>query len=393
MAALQRGALFLKYCRRGKPHACFVELLAGERVLQWVTAVGKPRTLSLEAVREVLAGQQTAVFRCAHITRCCAVRPSWRAGPWVPHCLTCAPRTAGVYRACNRRLCHSRSSIGTATQSGRWTWCARRVPEARGPSPGTAKLSLELTPPPARLQQQQGREQHDVWLNGLRAAVARSSARAAPPAQGRALPDEVMFWGHHAATLVTGLGAPKRDRAAPLAAGRGADAWHSKALMPTMFGRAEGIQAAAVTFGPFHGALLSSSGGVYTWGASHCGELGHGLRQHSGTPRLVDTLQRVRVRQVACGTARTAAVTEDGQLLMWGCAHSPPFAFMFWFSDACVEPQQRGRLAAHKVWRHGAAVDAARAVRTEHRRGRETRGLWAVPHGNRGRRRPTLYHG
>ena len=66
MAALQRGALFLKYCRRGKPHACFVELLAGERELQWVTAVGKPRTLSLEAVREVLAGQQTAVFRCAH---------------------------------------------------------------------------------------------------------------------------------------------------------------------------------------------------------------------------------------------------------------------------------------------------------------------------------------
>jgi hypothetical protein len=98
-------------------------------VLQWVTAVGKPRTLSLEAVREVLAGQQTAVFRCAHhLVLGSAARPACVAsGASQPN--ICASTPAGVCRACSPRLCLSLSSIATITQSGRWTSSARCVSE------------------------------------------------------------------------------------------------------------------------------------------------------------------------------------------------------------------------------------------------------------------------
>lgn len=164
----------------------------------------------------------------------------------------------------------------------------------------------------------QDKEQYDLWFTVLRAIVSRC-ATGIDAALNASLPDEVLFWGHHAALPVTSLGAPQRERAAPLTSSEGTDALHSKALVPMRFARAEGIHAAAMSLGPFHGALLGPSGEVYTWGASHAGELGHGVGLHSGTPRRVDALRGARVRQVACGTSYTAAVTEDFELFMWGC--------------------------------------------------------------------------
>ncbi len=63
--ALRKGAQLLKYCRRGRPHACHVQLSPDESELQWVSGAGKPRTVRLAAVKDVLGGQTTAVFKCA----------------------------------------------------------------------------------------------------------------------------------------------------------------------------------------------------------------------------------------------------------------------------------------------------------------------------------------
>lgn len=62
--ALRKGERLLKYCRRGRPHACHVQLSLDECEVEWVSGAAKPRTLRLAAVKDVVAGQTTAVFKC-----------------------------------------------------------------------------------------------------------------------------------------------------------------------------------------------------------------------------------------------------------------------------------------------------------------------------------------
>lgn len=61
--ALRKGERLLKYCRRGRPHACHVQLSPDECEVEWVSGAAKPRTLRLASVKDVVAGQTTAVFR------------------------------------------------------------------------------------------------------------------------------------------------------------------------------------------------------------------------------------------------------------------------------------------------------------------------------------------
>jgi hypothetical protein len=165
---------------------------------------------------------------------------------------------------------------------------------------------------------EQDNAQYDLWVPALRAAVARCATGVVAP-QDTALQDDVLFWGHHAASTATSLGPQKRERATPLAAGDGYDAWHSKSLAPTHFARAEALNGAILSFGQYHGALLNSTGEVYTWGAANAGDLGHGGRPYNSTLKRVEVLRGTRVRQVACGSSCIAAVTEDSELFMWGC--------------------------------------------------------------------------
>ena len=53
-------------------------------------------------------------------------------------------------------------------------------------------------------------------------------------------------------------------------------------------------------------------GYVRTWGSNTDGQLGH----FSGKPSLVEI--RGVMRQLSCGGAHTAALTDDGQLYVWG---------------------------------------------------------------------------
>jgi hypothetical protein len=90
--ALRKGAQLLKYCRRGKPHACHVQLAPDECEIQWVSAAGKPKTVRLAAVKDVVSGQTTALFRCVHspaaLRRCALVVASrwWGLDKRNGHC-------------------------------------------------------------------------------------------------------------------------------------------------------------------------------------------------------------------------------------------------------------------------------------------------------------------
>lgn len=124
---------------------------------------------------------------------------------------------------------------------------------------------------------------------------------------------ELYTWGdgtHHAGLL-----------------GNGTDVshWIPKRISGTL----EGLQVASVTCGPWHTALVTTTGQLFTFGDGTFGVLGHGNRESLFYPREVESLSGLRTLSVACGVWHTAAVVEvmvtsssacvsSGKLFTWG---------------------------------------------------------------------------
>ncbi|KAK9072183.1 hypothetical protein SSX86_008615 [Deinandra increscens subsp. villosa] len=72
----------------------------------------------------------------------------------------------------------------------------------------------------------------------------------------------------------------------------------------------EGLRVASVTCGPWHTALITSTGQLFTFGDGTFGVLGHGDRENVTCPREVESLSGLRTIAVACGVWHTAAVVE-----------------------------------------------------------------------------------
>ncbi|KAK6131049.1 hypothetical protein DH2020_035212 [Rehmannia glutinosa] len=96
-----------------------------------------------------------------------------------------------------------------------------------------------------------------------------------------------------------------------------------------ILGPLEGLQVAVVTCGPWHTALITSMGQLFTFGDGSFGVLGHGNRESVSYPREVESLSGLRTIAVACGVWHTAAVVEvivtqssssvpSGKLFTWG---------------------------------------------------------------------------
>lgn len=75
-----------------------------------------------------------------------------------------------------------------------------------------------------------------------------------------------------------------------------------------------------IACGSSHSAAITSSGELYTWGLGEYGRLGHGDNYNQYKPKLVQSLVGKRIIQVACGSrdAQTLALTEDGAVYSWG---------------------------------------------------------------------------
>ncbi|CAJ1068530.1 probable E3 ubiquitin-protein ligase HERC2 isoform X3 [Xyrichtys novacula] len=71
--------------------------------------------------------------------------------------------------------------------------------------------------------------------------------------------------------------------------------------------------------GCWHSLLLTDGGNVFSWGMGQEGQLGLGEdRIHSSTPCLLSYSQLTEVTQIQAGESYSAAVTADGELLLWG---------------------------------------------------------------------------
>ncbi|CAL9775133.1 unnamed protein product [Musa acuminata subsp. burmannicoides] len=95
-------------------------------------------------------------------------------------------------------------------------------------------------------------------------------------------------------------------------------------------GPLEGIHVSSVSCGPWHTAVVTSSGQLFTFGDGTFGVLGHGDRRSISVPREVGSLRGLCTVRAACGVWHTAAVVEvisgnssssncsSGKLFTWG---------------------------------------------------------------------------
>ncbi|KAL3828230.1 hypothetical protein ACJIZ3_017032 [Penstemon smallii] len=95
-------------------------------------------------------------------------------------------------------------------------------------------------------------------------------------------------------------------------------------------GPLEGIHVSSISCGPWHTAVVSSAGQLFTFGDGTFGVLGHGDRESVSKPREVESLKGLRTVRAACGVWHTAAVVEvmvgsssssncsSGKLFTWG---------------------------------------------------------------------------
>lgn len=63
---------------------------------------------------------------------------------------------------------------------------------------------------------------------------------------------------------------------------------------------------------------LTLDGKVLSWGEGEDGKLGHGNRLTLDKPKLIETLKSKRIRDIACGSSHSAAITSSGELYTWG---------------------------------------------------------------------------
>lgn len=89
-------------------------------------------------------------------------------------------------------------------------------------------------------------------------------------------------------------------------------------LTPTEVAGLAGRGVAKVAVGNLHAVALTRDGKVYTWGMNQHGQLGVGTTNNQGSPVQVEALEDQVVVDVACGGGHTAALTEDGELWVWG---------------------------------------------------------------------------
>ncbi|KAK8923837.1 Ultraviolet-B receptor UVR8 [Platanthera zijinensis] len=81
--------------------------------------------------------------------------------------------------------------------------------------------------------------------------------------------------------------------------------------------RREKSQAIA---GPGHSIAVTSRGSVYSFGSNSSGQLGHDTQEEEWRPRLIKTLEGIRIIQAATGAGRTMLISDAGAVYAFGKA-------------------------------------------------------------------------
>lgn len=78
------------------------------------------------------------------------------------------------------------------------------------------------------------------------------------------------------------------------------------------------VKKVAVHSGGRHTMALTIDGKVFSWGEGDDGKLGHFNRTSYDIPRQIEALRSKRIKDIACGSAHSAAISQEGELYTWG---------------------------------------------------------------------------
>ncbi|KAL1215201.1 PH, RCC1 and FYVE domains-containing protein 1 [Cardamine amara subsp. amara] len=92
----------------------------------------------------------------------------------------------------------------------------------------------------------------------------------------------------------------------------------SDALSPKLLESATMFDVKSISLGAKHAALVTRQGEVFCWGNGSSGKLGVKVNIDIDHPKRVESLEDVAVQSVACSDHQTCAVTESGELYLWG---------------------------------------------------------------------------
>ncbi len=91
---------------------------------------------------------------------------------------------------------------------------------------------------------------------------------------------------------------------------------------PKVIRSLQNVKIVSISAGEYHASALSEDGLVYTWGLGKDGQNGNAATTNSDVPRVVSGLKDKRVVQISCGGGHTAALTDKGDLYLWGRGRS-----------------------------------------------------------------------
>lgn len=140
-------------------------------------------------------------------------------------------------------------------------------------------------------------------IGGIQRVFASATGSYALSSKG-----ELYAWGKNNAGQL-GLRATKNSKSEPEVVVKVSDSVQVKSI--SAGGHAFQYEA--------HSGVIMSNREVYTWGWNIFAQLGNGDAEvRQGIPRLVPWLGRLNLTSIVCGQFSTAAVTEAGELYMWG---------------------------------------------------------------------------
>ncbi|XP_039054334.1 PH, RCC1 and FYVE domains-containing protein 1-like isoform X2 [Hibiscus syriacus] len=93
---------------------------------------------------------------------------------------------------------------------------------------------------------------------------------------------------------------------------------NSDVLLPKLLESVTMLDVQCISLGARHAALVTKQGEVFCWGEANGGRLGNKINIDISHPKLVESLNGIAVRGVACSEYQTCALTQSAELYTWG---------------------------------------------------------------------------
>ncbi|XP_057430235.1 PH, RCC1 and FYVE domains-containing protein 1 isoform X2 [Lotus japonicus] len=359
IVSIKKGAYLLKCGDRGKPKLCPFRLSPDERNLIWYSGQ-QEKHLRLSAVTKIVQGQgnirsqrqieqpekEYHSFSLIYangerslelICKDKAQAASWFVGLKAVISRSQQPRAFSSLRSCKGvQSCVSspagflrrKKNLGLLDETSQYTQvhssCASPTLSLSESSHGIADNSVPSSPyidPHTHSKRDSMRVDKESKTDlSYRSAMPPSS----PHVTNNNVLKDIMIWGGGIECLVGIV----NERFAQQ---------KNYSLVPKLLESTAMLDVKNIALGGKHAALVTKQGEVFCWGQGKWGKLGQKIDMDISSPKIVDSLSGIHVKDIVCGEYHTCALTDFGEVYTWG-------------NDVCsLDSVDKGRIKSHWI--------------------------------------------